>query len=134
MRSMQWQLGILRTISAFAFRHRETKKTLCRGGRLQDLPNTDFQPAVRHLNKTRLPAFRTGRLYLQEMLLILISDRKNFMSMKNPLIPAGIEPATFRCVAQHLNPCATAVPPYTVRNVHKFFFFNLRQPALLDYK
>jgi len=31
------------------------------------------------------------------------------MLMKNPLTPAGIEPATFRCVAQHLNHCATAV-------------------------
>ena len=29
MRSMQWQLGILGTISAFAYRHRETKKNLC---------------------------------------------------------------------------------------------------------
>jgi len=28
------------------------------------------------------------------------------MSMKNPLTPAGIEPATFRFVAQHLNHCA----------------------------
>ena len=27
MRSMYWQLGILGTISAFAYRHRETKKT-----------------------------------------------------------------------------------------------------------
>ena len=35
---------------------------------------------------------------------------KDFMSMKNPLTPAGIEPATFRFVAQHLNHCATAVP------------------------
>jgi len=34
------------------------------------------------------------------------------MSMKNPLTPAGIEPATFRFVAQHLNYCATAVPLY----------------------
>ena len=34
------------------------------------------------------------------------------MSMKNPLTPAGIEPATFRFVAQHLNHCATAVPKY----------------------
>jgi len=32
------------------------------------------------------------------------------MSMKNPLTAAGIEPATFRIVAQHLNHCATAVP------------------------
>ena len=30
--------------------------------------------------------------------------------MKNPLTPAGIEPATFRFVAQHLNHCTTAVP------------------------
>jgi len=37
-------------------------------------------------------------------------DRKHFMSMKNSLTPAGIEPATFRFVAQHLNHCVTAVP------------------------
>jgi len=30
--------------------------------------------------------------------------------MKNPLTPAGIEPATFQFVAQHLNHCATAAP------------------------
>ena len=29
--------------------------------------------------------------------------------MKNPLTLAGIKPATFRFVAQHLNHCATAV-------------------------
>jgi len=29
--------------------------------------------------------------------------------MENPLIPAGIEPATFRFVVQHLNHCATVV-------------------------
>jgi len=42
MRSMYWQLGILGTVSAFAYRQRETKKNLCGGGRSQDLPNTDF--------------------------------------------------------------------------------------------
>jgi len=41
-------------------------------------------------------------------------DRKDFMSMKNPLTPAGVEPATFRIVAQHLNHCATAVPRTTI--------------------
>jgi len=30
--------------------------------------------------------------------------------MKNPLTPAGIEPATFQFVAQHLNHCTTAIP------------------------
>jgi len=34
--------------------------------------------------------------------------------MKNPLTPAGIKPATFRFVAQHLNHCATAVPTTAV--------------------
>jgi len=38
--------------------------------------------------------------------------------MKNPLTPAGIEPATFRFVAQHLNHCPTAVPLI-------IFIFNL---------
>jgi len=32
------------------------------------------------------------------------------MSMKNAITPAGIEPATFRFVVQHLNHCVTAVP------------------------
>jgi len=35
-------LGILGTVSAFAYRHREAMKNLCRGGRSQDLPSTDF--------------------------------------------------------------------------------------------
>ena len=30
--------------------------------------------------------------------------------MKNPMRPAGIEPATLRFVAQHLNHCATTIP------------------------
>ena len=41
---------MLGTISVFAYRHRETKKNLCLGGRSQDLPSTDFYPAVRHDN------------------------------------------------------------------------------------
>ena len=36
-----------------------------------------------------------------------------------PLTPAGIEPATFRFVAQHLNHCATAVPTFS-DNVEKY--------------
>jgi len=68
----------------------------------------------------RLSALRTGRLYSRKyswysFLLEAKStpgpwcDRKNFMSIKNPVTLAGIKPATFRFVAQHLNHCATAV-------------------------
>ena len=42
------------------------------------------------------------------------------MSMKNPLTPAGIEPATFRFVAQHINLCATAVPHIKLVLLHFF--------------
>ena len=41
----------MRSISAFAYRHRKTEKNLCRGDRSQDLPNTDFQRAVRHVRE-----------------------------------------------------------------------------------
>jgi len=45
--------------------------------------------------------------------------------MKNPLTPAGIEPATFRIVAQHLNRHATAVPP-----ISSFSSLNVYQMSL----
>jgi len=57
------------------------------------------------------PAAFTPRKYAwYSFLLEAECDRKDFMSMKNPLTPAWIEPATFRFVAQHLNHCPTAVP------------------------
>ena len=45
-----------------------------------------------------------------ELIPVPLCDRKDFMSMKNPLTLAGIEPSTFWFVAQRLNHCATAVP------------------------
>ena len=86
MRSMQWQLGILGTISALAYRHRETKKNLCRGGRSQDLPNTDFQPAVRHY-KNKVPAPCTGQEVLNQFSFGHVDHR----------FPAGIVKRSVQC-------------------------------------
>ena len=48
--------------------------------------------------------------------------------MKNSLTPAGIGPATFRFVAQHLDHCATAVPEYSKYGWH----IRVRQEGNVD--
>jgi len=52
--------------------------------------------------------------------------------MKYPLTPAGIEPATFRFVAQHLKHCATAVPSFVCCFTNKIITFVWCKPGSVE--
>ena len=119
----------------------KVKQPRYRSGVAQRVPGKlrfpDFMTTA--LDGDRLSALRTGRLYPQEMLLVLISVRGwvdlraivrsgGLCQGKIPMTSSGIEPETFRFVAQHLNRCATAVPTNVI--IHRKTITKVRPDSI----